>query len=100
VTPFAELTTVARHHYPLVPGWLLRDRWAPRRDLAGWRGPVVVRLAGLDEVVTRGEGERLFASLPGPKRLQVDEGAGHNGLDLSPGLALWDEAVGFLARPR
>jgi hypothetical protein len=50
--------------------------------------------------VTRGEGERLFAALAGPKRLLVEEGAGHNGLDLSPGLAFWDEAVGFLVSPR
>jgi hypothetical protein len=100
VTPFAELAAVARHHYPLVPAWLLVDRWAPRRDLAGWRGPAVVLLAGADEVVTRGEGERLFAALTGPKRLLVQEGAGHNGLDLSPGLASWDEAVDFLASPR
>jgi pimeloyl-ACP methyl ester carboxylesterase len=97
VTPFAELTAVARHHYPLLPTWLLLDRWAPLRDLAGWRGPAVVLLAGADEVVTRGEGERLFAALAGPKRLLVEEGAGHNGLDLSPGLAFWDESVGFLA---
>lgn len=100
VTPFAELVAVARHHYPFLPGWLLVDRWAPLRDLAGWRGPAVVLLAGADEVVTRGEGERLFAALAGPRRLAVEEGAGHNGLDLSPGLAFWDEAVGFLAAPR
>ena len=98
VTPFAELATVARHHYPFVPAWLLVDRWAPLRDLAGWRGPSLLLLAGADEVVTRGEGERLFAALAGPKRLQVEEGAGHNGLDLSPGLALWDQAVDFLGR--
>jgi uncharacterized protein len=100
VTPFAELAAVARHHYPILPTWLLLDRWAPLRDLAGWRGPSVVHLAGSDEVVTRGEGERLFAALEGPKRLQVEEGAGHNGLDLSPGLAHWDEAVDFLAARR
>jgi pimeloyl-ACP methyl ester carboxylesterase len=100
VTPFAELATVAHHHYPFLPGWLLLDRWAPLRDLAGWRGPAVVLLAGADEVVTRAEGERLFAVLAGPRRLVVEEGAGHNGLDLSPGLGFWDEAVGFLATPR
>lgn len=100
VTPFAELAAVARHHYPFLPTWLLLDRWAPLRDLSGWRGPAVVLLAGADEVVTRGEGERLFATLAGPKRLLVEEGAGHNGLDLSPGLAFWDEAVGFLSSPR
>jgi pimeloyl-ACP methyl ester carboxylesterase len=100
VTPFAELTAVARHHYPFLPTWLLLDRWAPLRDLAGWHGPAVLLLAGADEVVTRSEGERLFAALAGPKRLQVEDGAGHNGLDLSPGLAFWDQVVDFLAAPR
>ena len=100
VTPFAELAAVARHHYPLLPGWFLLDRWSPLRDLAGWSGPAVVLLAGADEVVTRGEGERLFAALAGPRRLGVEEGASHNGLNLSPGLRFWDEAVGFLDAPR
>jgi pimeloyl-ACP methyl ester carboxylesterase len=98
VTPFAELAAVARHHYGPPAGWLLRDRWSPLADLAGWRGPTAVLLAGGDQVVTTAEGRRLFEALQGPKRLAVQAGAGHNGLDLSPRLAFWDEAVGLLGR--
>jgi pimeloyl-ACP methyl ester carboxylesterase len=98
VTPFAELTAVARHHYPLLPGSLLRDRWSPLRDLDGFAGPVALLLAGRDEVVTLDEGERLAAALRGPQLVSVQPWAGHNGLDLAPDLPFWDEAVALLAR--
>ncbi|BDG03184.1 hypothetical protein AMOR_21800 [Anaeromyxobacter oryzae] len=95
VTPYADLAAVARLHYPIVPPWLLRDRFRPARDLAAFRGPAVVLVAGADEVVGPAEGRRLFAALPGPKRLVEQPGATHNGIDLaSP--ALWDEVVAFL----
>ena len=97
VTPFADLATVAHHHFPFIPRFLLRDRFTPARDLAGFRRPAMVIVAGRDEVVTAAEGRRLFAALPGPRRLLEQAEATHNGLDLSPGAALWAEAVRFLA---
>ncbi len=96
VTPFADLSTVARHHFPWLPAFFLRDRFRPARDLATFRRPAVVLVAGEDEVVTTAEGRRLFEALPGPKKLVEQPGATHNGLDLSPGLALWREVVRFL----
>ena len=96
VTPFAELSAVARHHYPFLPAALLRDRFAPARDLAGSRAPVVLLVAGRDEVVTAKQGRLLFAAIPGPKRLVEQPHATHNALDLSPGLPFWRDAVLFL----
>lgn len=98
VTPFADLATVARHHFPFVPSFFLRDRFTPVHDLAGFRRPAVVLVAGRDEVVTAAEGRRLFSALPGPKKLVEQPEATHNGLDLSPGNVFWTEAVRFLSR--
>jgi len=99
VTPFARLTDVVRTHYPFLPSFLLRDRYAPVSDLAGFDGPAFVLIAGQDEVVSAGQGRLLFEALRGPKRLVVQEGATHNGLDLRPSLPLWREVVAFLLRP-
>jgi alpha-beta hydrolase superfamily lysophospholipase len=98
ITPFADLASVARQHFPFVPSFFLRDRFRPARDLAGARLPVVVLVAGRDEVVTAAEGLRLFSALPEPKKLVEQPEANHNGLDLSPGNAVWAEAVRFLSR--
>jgi pimeloyl-ACP methyl ester carboxylesterase len=97
VTPFARMTDVVRLHYPWLPTSLLRERYAPQSDLAGFAGPAVVLLAGRDEVVGAAQGRRLFEALRGPKRLSVQEGAGHNGIDLDPASPFWAEAAGFLA---
>lgn len=95
VTPFADLAAVARLHYGPVAA-LLRDRFAPARELAGYRRPVAILVAGRDEVVGAAQGRALLAALPGPKRLSEQPEATHNGLDLSPGLPFWAEAVALL----
>jgi uncharacterized protein len=97
VTPFARLVEVAHVHYPFLPGLLLRDRWAPQDDLATSTAPIAVLVAGRDEVVTAGQGRRLLASLPGPRRIWEQPQATHNGLDLRPEAPWWDEVVAFLA---
>ncbi len=99
VTPFASLAEVARHHYPLLPGFVLRDRFEPLRDLRAFRGPVAVLVAGRDEVVTAAQGRKLFDGLPGPKRLWEQPDALHNTVDLRPDSPMWREVTTFLASP-
>jgi uncharacterized protein len=99
VTPFADLADVARARFPLVPAALLRDRWAPARDLARFERPAVVLVAGKDEVVGAEEGRRVFDALRGPKRLYEDPEAKHDTLDLDAEAAMWGEIVSFLATP-
>ena len=97
VTPFSRMTEVASLHYPFLPSIILRDRYAPIDDLAAFRGPTVVLVAGRDEVVGAEQGRRLFAALQGPKELVVQERATHNGVELWPGAPFWEAAVTFLA---
>jgi pimeloyl-ACP methyl ester carboxylesterase len=96
VTPFARLLGVARRHVRWVPEFFLRDPWAPEDDLAGWAGPTWVLLAGQDRTVGLHEGLRLADGLAGPKRVQIQEQAGHNDLALGPDEPYWDELVAFL----
>jgi pimeloyl-ACP methyl ester carboxylesterase len=91
------MSDLVRLHYPLLPSFILRDRYAPEDDLAAYRGPTVLILAGRDEVVGIEQGRRLADRLPGLKRVFVQDGAAHNSLDLDPDGPLWREIVAFLA---
>ena len=100
VTPFARMTEVASHHYPLVPmRLLLRDRWDSQGAVRGYPGPVALLLAGRDEVVGAAQGRRLAAAVPGPVFVREVPWADHNGLPLEPGQSPWPELLGFLGRP-
>lgn len=101
VTPFTRLTDVAAHHYPLFPiRWLMRDRYDAMADLAGYKGPLAVRLAGHDEVVPVRFGQRLFEGYTGPKRLWMESDSTHNTLDYDPQASWWREVVAFLLEQR
>ena len=97
VTPFARMTEVASHHYPLFPmRLLLRDRWDSLGAIRRYPGPVAMLLAGRDEVVGAAQGRRLAAAVPGPVQVREVPWADHNGLPLGPGQAPWPELLDFL----
>ena len=97
VTPLASVPAVARRHYPLVPAIVHRDAYRADLALPRYGGPAAFLLAGRDEVVFADLGRALFDAYPGPKRLWVDERAGHNTLDWDPGLPRWREMIELLA---
>lgn len=99
VTPLSSVPAVAGRHAPLVPGFLLRDRYESGPALARFGGPAVFLLAGDDEVVFADLGRALHAGHPGPKRLAVQEGASHNGLRYDARDPFWRESVAFLLGP-
>ena len=80
LTPWCDLAGVARVHYPWLPvSLLLRDRYDSAAALQDYRGPLVVVIAGSDEIIPAGEGRRLFAALATPGRqLREVPGAWHN----------------------
>jgi hypothetical protein len=96
VTPLASVPAVARRHYPLVPGFALRDRWRADLALPGYGGPVAFLVAGADEIVFADLGRALHDAYPGPKRLWLDEGASHNGVAWDPALPRFREMLAFL----
>lgn len=79
LTPYDELAEVAQHHYRWLPvRWLLRDRFAPARDLAAFSGPVAVVVAEADRIVPAVRGQALYDSLQAPRRLWLLPGSDHN----------------------
>ncbi len=96
VTPLASVPAVARRHYPFVPAFVHRDAWRADGALPRYGGPVAFLVAGRDEVVFADLGRALYEAYPGPKRLWVEEGATHNGLDWRAALPRWREIVEFL----
>ncbi|HSN91267.1 MAG TPA: alpha/beta hydrolase [Anaeromyxobacteraceae bacterium] len=96
VTPLASVPAVARRHAPLVPSFLLRDRYESAPALARFGGPVAFLLAGEDEVVFADLGRSLHDGYRGPRRLAVQQGASHNTLRYDAGDPTWRESVSFL----
>lgn len=98
VTPLRSVAEVARRHYPWAPAFLVRDRFDATSALTRYRGPAAFLVAGADEVTFADLGLALHADHPGPKRLWVQQGRGHNSVRYAPGDTLWREAVaGLLA---
>lgn len=75
VSPFEELSQVARHHYGFLPvSWLLREEYPTKQYLEGFSGEVLVVHGAEDSVIPVWMSESL-----GDRRVVV-EGAGHNDL--------------------
>ena len=86
VTAFDSLVNVARQYFGWLPvGWLMRDRYDSVSRASQVTVPVLMVIAGEDEIIPRVRSEALVAALT---REQVEvvivPGVGHNTLDLSP----------------
>jgi pimeloyl-ACP methyl ester carboxylesterase len=86
VTAFDSLVEVARAHFPWLPvARLLQDRYESARRAAAVRAPVLMVVAGNDEIIPRARSRALAAAFaPGQARVVVVPGTTHNTLDLSP----------------
>jgi len=96
VTPYDSLERVARRHYWYLPiSWLLQDKFDSLRRAARISAPVLVVIAGLDEIIPRDRSEALVAAFrPGQVQVAVLAGAMHN---FSPETSVYLDAVrGFL----
>ena len=79
LVPYHNLAGVAQRRFWFLPAYfLLWDRFDPEECLKAYRGPVKFVVAGADEILGATTGVRLHDGYPGPKELQVLEGAGHN----------------------
>jgi pimeloyl-ACP methyl ester carboxylesterase len=86
VTAYDSLVNVAREYFRWLPvGLLMRDRYESARRAPSVSAPVLMVIAGDDEIVPRDRSEALAAAFaPGQARAVVVPGVGHNTLDLSP----------------
>jgi pimeloyl-ACP methyl ester carboxylesterase len=79
---------------------LLWDRYDSVANLQHFPHPICVVCSEKDEVLPVQLGLNLYAQLPGPKKLIMQPGCGHNDWPNSSGLAWWDEALDFIAPPK
>jgi hypothetical protein len=99
VTAYDSLVNVAREYFGWLPvGLLLRDRYESARHARAVPAPVLVVIAGEDEIIPRERSEALAAAFPpGQAQVVVVPGVGHNTLDLSP--RYLQTVAAFLSEP-
>jgi uncharacterized protein len=97
LTPYSSLAEVAAFHYPAIPVRLiLRDRWDNRTALSAYPGRIAIRLAGDDEIIPVAQGQALYDVAPGPRKLWIQDSAGHNGTNFDRTAPWWEEVSEFL----
>lgn len=86
VTAFDSLVNVAREHFWWLPvGLLLRDRYDSTSRARNVTAPVLVVVAGQDEIISRARSEALAAAFaPSQVQFHVVPNVTHNTLDLAP----------------
>jgi uncharacterized protein len=77
---FTSVRDMARLHYPLIPPALVPDAYPSLRLITALPAPLLVLHGARDAIVPVMHGEALFEAAPGPKRMHVFPGAGHNDL--------------------
>lgn len=86
VTAFDSLANVARAHLPWLPVRLLmQDRYESASRAHDVKAPVLMVLAGDDEIIPRARSKALAeAFAPGQVQVRVLAGMTHNSIDLMP----------------
>jgi len=87
VTAYDSLVNVAREYFRWLPvGLLMRDRYDSVSRASQVTAPVLLVIAGDDEIIPRARSEALAGAFaPAQIEVVVVPGVGHNTLDLSPG---------------
>lgn len=98
-SPFVDLASVARVHYPYLPvGLLLRDRFPLVQNLERVRVPLVVVYGTADDIVPPGQSREVARTAPNLARVVAVEGVGHNDVELLNGPQLVDAVVDLAQR--
>jgi fermentation-respiration switch protein FrsA (DUF1100 family) len=98
-SPFASMTLIGQHHYPVLPvRLLLRDRFASLDRAGQIRCPVLIIAGTLDTIIPIDHTRRLYDAIVAPKTL-VEINADHNDQALLDGEQMIQPIVRFLNRP-
>lgn len=93
-SPYTSTLDVAAANYWFLPVRLLmRDQFRSDKRIAGVKAPVLILHGEADGIIPIQYGERLYAMIPGEKRLVRFPGGGHNDLD---DFGAAEEALKFL----
>ncbi|SDG75746.1 alpha/beta hydrolase [Pelagibacterium luteolum] len=92
-TPFYSAVSVAAERYPYAPvAWLMLDQFRSNDWIAAVDEPVFVAHGTADRTVSVGNGERLYAEVPNPYDIWIEEGADHGDLWAR---GIWERAQAF-----
>ena len=98
VSPWDDIANVGLHFYPFLPIRLLMiDKYDSIANLEHFQHPICVIRGDKDETVPPPLSLNLFAHLPEPKKMILQEGYGHGDWPSSPELSWWDDALNFIA---
>ena len=98
-SPFASLTLVGQHHYPMLPvQLLLRDRFASIDRAPQIRCPVLVIAGTSDSIIPIDHTRRLYDAVVAPKAF-VELAADHNDQALLDGEEMIQAIVRFVNKP-
>lgn len=78
--PYTSLVDVAQKHYSYIPflDRLIQDKYESDIKIDAIETPLLVLIAGRDNVIPNGLSETLFQKAPEPKTLHKIEASGHN----------------------
>lgn len=97
-TPFYSAAYVASERYPYVPvRWLMLDQFPSNTWIGDVDEPVFVAHGTADRTVTVSNGERLYAEVPNPHDLWIEDGADHGDLWAR---GIWNRARAFFEEVR
>ena len=100
-SPFTDLASVGRVHYPFLPvRLLLRDRFPVTEHVAAVDAPTAVVLGGRDSIVPPEQSLAVADAAAGPTTVVRVERAGHNDLALLAGPELVAATVELAERAR
>lgn len=100
-SPFTDLASVGRVHYPFLPvRLLLRDRFPLAEQIAGVAVPTTVVYGEDDGIVPPAQSRAVAAAAAGPARLVEVAGADHNDRALLDGPELVDAVIDLAVRGR
>jgi fermentation-respiration switch protein FrsA (DUF1100 family) len=75
---FTSVRDIARLHYPFIPRALVPDAYPSLRRIRDVFAPLLVLHGDDDRIVPVIDGQALHDAAPGPKRIEIFPGAGHN----------------------
>jgi fermentation-respiration switch protein FrsA (DUF1100 family) len=77
---FTSIRDMGRFLYPYIPSIVVPDAYPSLRRIRALRSPLLVIHGDRDAVTPAAHGRALFDAAPGPKRLEIFGGRGHNEL--------------------
>ncbi|MFQ5914490.1 MAG: alpha/beta hydrolase [Nitrospinota bacterium] len=84
-SPFTSIADMARHHYFLPLGPLLKTKYDTLSKITKIRAPVLILHGDRDAIVPLRMGKAVFQAAPEPKDFYVIKGADHNDTYVSGG---------------